>query len=79
MVIGTIISDNAFDPKYAMILKNKDEMVIPLILETIPSPKEFRDAIESLSPEQQRFCKAFRAMQISSMSCLPGILALLVC
>jgi hypothetical protein len=36
-----------------------DEVTIPLLLEQIPTPKEFRDAIESLSPEQQRFAKAF--------------------
>jgi hypothetical protein len=35
-------------------------------LEQIPSAKQFRDAIESLSPEQQRFAKAFRAMQLES-------------
>lgn len=40
--------------------------MIPLLLETIPSAKAFRDAIESLSPEQQRFAKAFRAMQLES-------------
>merc|ERR1712000_772001 len=28
--------------------------------------KAFRDAIESLSPEMQRFAKAFRAMQLES-------------
>merc|ERR1712151_1458998 len=33
---------------------------------TLPTPKEFKDAIESLSPEQQAFAKAFRAMQLES-------------
>ena len=37
-----------------------------LDLETIPTPEEFRDAIESLSPEQQDFCRAFRGMQLES-------------
>jgi hypothetical protein len=37
-----------------------------LLTETLPSPKEFKDAIASLSPEQQRFCKAFRSMQLGS-------------
>merc|ERR1712217_941623 len=32
----------------------------------IPTPKEFKDAIESLSPEQQAFAKAFRSMQLES-------------
>jgi hypothetical protein len=36
------------------------------MLETIPTPKEFKDAIESLSPEQQRFAKAYRGLQLSS-------------
>src|SRR6185436_13330920 len=43
-----------------------DLLKIPLLLEEIPTPKEFRDAIESLSPEQQRFAKAFRGMQLES-------------
>ena len=47
-------------------MKNKDELVIPLSLSEIPSPGEFRDAIASLSPEQQRFAKAFRAMQVGA-------------
>eukprot|EP00669_Euglena_mutabilis_P012933 TRINITY_DN7648_c0_g1_i1.p2 TRINITY_DN7648_c0_g1~~TRINITY_DN7648_c0_g1_i1.p2 ORF type:complete len:164 (+),score=62.96 TRINITY_DN7648_c0_g1_i1:408-899(+) len=33
-------------------------------MEPLPTPKAFRDAIESLSPEQQRFAKALRAMQL---------------
>jgi hypothetical protein len=40
--------------------------LLNLLLEQIPSAKQFRDAIESLSPEQQRFAKAFRAMQLES-------------
>ena len=40
--------------------------MIPLLLETVPSPKEFRDAVESLSPEQQAFCSAYRGMQLAS-------------
>lgn len=47
-------------------IKDKDDLRIPLLLETIPTPKEFRDAIESLSPEQRRFATAFRAMQLES-------------
>ena len=32
----------------------------------IPTAKEFKDATQSLSPEQQRFARAFRSMQLSS-------------
>lgn len=64
LVVGRMLSGDSFDPKHAIILQNKDELKIPLLLETIPTPKEFKDAIESLSPEQQRFCKAYRGMQL---------------
>ena len=66
VIIGNIISSSAINPKYAMIVQNKDELMIPLILEDIPTAKAFKDAIESLSPEQQRFAKAFRSMQLES-------------
>jgi hypothetical protein len=49
-----------------MIVQNKDDVIVPLQLETIPSAKAFKEAIESMSPEQQRFAKMFRAMQLES-------------
>lgn len=52
-MVGRLQTSEIFDPKYAIIVQNKDELKIPLSLEQIPSPQEFRDAIESLSPEQQ--------------------------
>uniref|UniRef100_A0A7S1KV23 Uncharacterized protein n=1 Tax=Alexandrium catenella TaxID=2925 RepID=A0A7S1KV23_ALECA len=66
VLIGRIASASTFEPKYAAVVQNKDELTIPLDLSTIPTPKEFKDAIESLSPEQQAFAKAFRAMQLES-------------
>lgn len=66
LMVGTVSSADTFEAKHAIIIQNKDDLKIPLLLETIPTPKEFKDAIESLSPEQQRFCKAFRAMQLAS-------------
>ncbi|CAE6909179.1 unnamed protein product [Symbiodinium natans] len=66
LLVGKIISSDTFKPTAALIIQNKDDLVIPLLLETVPSPKEFLDSIQSLSPEQQRFAKAFRKMQLSS-------------
>jgi hypothetical protein len=40
--------------------------LIPLLLNELPTAKEFKDAIASLSPEQQRFAKSFRGMQLES-------------
>merc|ERR1719189_129797 len=59
-------SATSLEPTFAAIVQNKDELSIPLELSTIPTPKEFKDAIESLSPEQQAFAKAFRSMQLAS-------------
>ena len=65
-----------FEPKYGMIVHNKDEVCIPLNLQHLPTPKEFRDAIESLSTEQQRFAKTYRGMQLEGT--LLGVLVLLI-
>ncbi|CAE7258025.1 unnamed protein product [Symbiodinium necroappetens] len=66
VLVGRVTSATTFDPTYAAIVQNKDELTIPLELSVIPTPKEFKDAIASLSPSQQAFAKAFRAMQLES-------------
>ena len=74
VLLGRITSATEFQPKYGLIVKNRDSISIPLELEQIPTPKQFRDAIESLSPEQQAFAKAYRSMQLEST--LFGILVI---
>lgn len=66
LVVGTMSGPSQMQPKDAIILQNKDTVKIPLLLDEIPTAKEFKNAIGSLSPEQQRFAKAFRAMQLES-------------
>ncbi|MBK9034903.1 MAG: hypothetical protein IPL61_27175 [Myxococcales bacterium] len=66
LLVGRIASADVFEPRFGIIVQNKDLLKIPLMLEQIPTPKEFRDAIESLSPEQQRFARAYRGMQLES-------------
>lgn len=66
LLVGRIASADVFEPRFGIIVQNKDLLKIPLSFEQIPTPKEFRDAIESLSPEQQRFARAFRGMQLES-------------
>eukprot|EP01038_Epipyxis_sp_PR26KG_P009339 gene9339-12583_t len=66
VIIGRIVSATLFEPKCGFIVQNKDEITVPLELSRIPTAKEFRDAIESLSPEQQRFATSFRSMQLES-------------
>merc|ERR1719183_1386052 len=38
VLVGRIASARTFDPKYAAIVQNKDELKIPLDLSTIPTP-----------------------------------------
>ena len=52
LLLGKIADAKTFAPECAMIIKDKDDLKIPLMLETMPSAKEFRDAVSSLSPEQ---------------------------
>eukprot|EP00548_Thalassiothrix_antarctica_P002812 CAMPEP_0194134468 /NCGR_PEP_ID=MMETSP0152-20130528/4546_1 /TAXON_ID=1049557 /ORGANISM="Thalassiothrix antarctica, Strain L6-D1" /LENGTH=1063 /DNA_ID=CAMNT_0038830223 /DNA_START=66 /DNA_END=3257 /DNA_ORIENTATION=+ len=66
LLVGVLGGANVFEPKDAIIVQNKDEILIPLLLKELPSAKEFKDSISSLSPEQQRFAKAFRGMQLES-------------
>ena len=66
VLIGRIASPTLFEPNYAIIIQNKDDIKIPLNLESIPTPKQFRDAIQSLSPKQQEFAKAYRNMQLEN-------------
>jgi len=66
VLVGRLASADTFEPTHAMIVQNKDEIRVPLAISTIPTPKEFKDAISSLSPEQQAFCQAYRAMQLES-------------
>jgi len=66
IVVGTLRDGGELDPKAALIVQDKDEAILALVTETIPTAGEFRDAIESLSPEQQRFARAIRSLQLAS-------------
>lgn len=66
LIIGTMMGPEELDPKDAIIIQNKDEVLIPLLLNELPSAKEFKDAIQSLSPEQRSFAESFRSMQLGS-------------
>ena len=66
LLVGRITSASTFQPATGIIIKDKDDLKMPLDMNTIPTPKEFKDAIKSLSPEQQAFAKKFRSMQLES-------------
>ena len=66
LVIGSVISSDEFLPKHAILIQNKDDLLIPLLTEVIPTPKAFKKAIESLSDNQRAFAKAYRSMQLES-------------
>lgn len=66
VLVGRMAGPGLFDPQFGIICKNKDEITIPLDVETIPSAGEFKAATVSISPEQQAFSKMFRVMQLAS-------------
>jgi hypothetical protein len=44
LLVGKIAGPDTFEPEHGIILQNKDELTIPLLLEQMPTPKEFRCA-----------------------------------
>ena len=52
VLVGHIASVTAFEPRHAAIVRDKDELKIPIELATIPTSREFMDVIESLFVEQ---------------------------
>eukprot|EP01063_Lacrimia_lanifica_P007647 TRINITY_DN14917_c0_g1_i1.p1 TRINITY_DN14917_c0_g1~~TRINITY_DN14917_c0_g1_i1.p1 ORF type:complete len:875 (+),score=280.16 TRINITY_DN14917_c0_g1_i1:48-2672(+) len=66
VLLGEIGGAEAFVPRHAILVRNRREFRIPLQCEALPAPKAFQDAIESLSPEQEAFAKAYRAMQLNA-------------
>ncbi|MCS6901257.1 MAG: hypothetical protein RMJ98_16530, partial [Myxococcales bacterium] len=66
LLVGRIASADTFEPRHGIILQNKDLLKIPLLLEPIPTPKEFRDAKTSLKTEQKQKARAIRAMKLES-------------
>jgi hypothetical protein len=66
VMLGHIGGAGLFLPSHAVLVQNRCKLSVPLELAAIPSAKEFADAIDSLSPVQQKFAKAYRAMQLQS-------------
>ena len=66
LILGKVASKNQIQIGNAFYFRNNDELKVPLSLETIPSAKEFRDAIESLSDNQKNFAKSYRGLQLES-------------
>jgi len=46
------------------VVRDRDELRVPLLLETMPSPKEFKRAIRGVSQRMAAFVTAFRALQL---------------
>lgn len=66
LLVGRVAAADVFEPKHAIIIKDKDDVIIPLLADPLPTAGEFRDAIASLSPVQRRFAQAYRSMQLES-------------
>jgi len=64
LLLGRLPENQLFVPDSAIIVRNKDDLLIPLLTETIPTQKEFKKAIKSMSKTQQRFAEQYRSMQM---------------
>ena len=66
LVCGTVIGARELEPSHALYVRNKTDLDVVLNTTALPSAKQFKAAVESLSPEMRRFASAFRAMQLES-------------
>ena len=66
ILIGQVTGLRSFEPAHGFIVSNKDELQIPLILESLSAPQISAETSQSLSAEQIRFAAAYRAMQLDS-------------
>ena len=46
LLLGTVTSATEFTPKQAIMIENKDDILIPLLTEVIPTPKAFKKAVD---------------------------------
>ena len=65
VLIGTICH-NSMDIKNAMIVQNKDEVIIPMTFTRPRAAGDFPRLVSSLSPQQQAFTKSARGVQLES-------------
>lgn len=65
LILGNVLSNDHIECKHAILLRNNTEIIIPLLMESLPSAKAFKEAISSLSLEQQEFANAYRSMQLA--------------
>jgi hypothetical protein len=66
VLTGTISHHQRMDVKNAMIIQNKDEVVIPLNLCRARAVGDFSGLVSSLSPQQQSFAQSAREVQLES-------------
>ena len=68
LLLGRVGANQTIEPECALVLSNKDEVRLPLSLEQLPSPKAFRDAIDSLSPERRPWRQAIPSTALMAMT-----------
>mmetsp|Transcript_26487 Transcript_26487/g.106015 ORF Transcript_26487/g.106015 Transcript_26487/m.106015 type:complete len:647 (+) Transcript_26487:1406-3346(+) len=66
VLLGSMTGKDAFEASHAVVLKDRDIVVAPLLLEALPTPKAFDDAARALSPAQRQFAQAVRDAQLAS-------------
>lgn len=65
ILVAGSVSELSITPEIAVIVRDRDALQLPVVLDPIPSPKDFAKAISSISPRMKAFAQAFRALQLS--------------
>ena len=64
MLIGRVTEENSFETHLALVVKDKDCFDIDILTKSMSSSTDGMLNMKSLSPEQQRFSKAYREMML---------------
>ena len=65
ILLGKIFGRDRLDVTHGMVVSGRELLHIPLEMSGLPSPKEFKDNVGSLSDKQREFASAYRSLQLS--------------
>jgi len=68
VMAGQCFASGEVLPQHAFIARSRDELLLPLELSCHADHKEFKDAVQALSPEQKQFATHVRCMQLENTS-----------
>jgi hypothetical protein len=65
LLIGRVVEPGKFDAQFGVVVRDGEDLSVPLDVETVPSAAQFKAAARSIAPEQERFARMYRDKQLS--------------